>query len=368
LNYYIGLLSGTSVDGIDAALVAIDNNSIRLIGTYEQGFSQEMQSTLQTIIKSQEINLRLLSDIDAKLADEFSYAVENLLLKTKITKQDVIAIGSHGQTIFHQPLGDYKNTLQIGSPHRLAAKTGLTVIANFRNLDMAYGGQGAPLAPLIHSKLFIENNKNTAVINLGGITNISFIGKDYKQLIGYDIGPANCLIDEWTSIHLQKPYDKNGTWARQGLLNKILLNEMLNDDYFKLPYPKSTGREYFNLNWLKNFKEEINTTSENDIQTTLTHLIAASISQSIKQQNHSIEQIIVMGGGAKNSFIKELISEYTKIPTVSSNSYGFDPQWIEAILFAYMAYKRINHQKLDLSSFTGSTQAILVGDIIEPTQ
>jgi anhydro-N-acetylmuramic acid kinase len=360
------LLSGTSVDGIDAALVAIDNNSIELVGTYEQGFSHEMQSTLQTIIKSQEVNLRLLSDSDAKLADEFSYAVESLLLKTKISKQNVIAIGSHGQTIFHQPLGDYKNTLQIGSPHRLAAKTGLTVITNFRNLDMAYGGQGAPLAPLIHNKLFLEDSKNIAVINLGGITNISFIGKDYKQPIGFDIGPANCLIDEWISIHQKKPYDDKGCWAKQGLLNKNLLSEMLNDEYFNQAYPKSTGREYFNLNWLKNFKDEIKKTSENDIQTTLTHLIAVTVSQSIKEQKHIIDKIIIMGGGAKNTFLIELISEYTNIPTDSSDSYGFDPLWIEAMLFAYMAYKRINLDGIDLSSFTGSSQAILVGDIIRP--
>ena len=366
MNYYIGLLSGTSVDGIDAALVSIDKNSIKLIDTYEQKFSHKLQSKLQTIIKSQEVSLKELSDTDAQLADEFYFAVKNLLQKNLIPKGQIMAIGSHGQTIFHQPLGQYKNTMQIGSLHRLAAKTGLLVIGNFRNIDMAYGGQGAPLAPIIHSKLFENINTNSAIINLGGITNISFIGKDYKQPIGYDVGPANCLIDEWISIHQEKPYDENGDWARQGRLNEILLAEMLNDDYFKQAYPKSTGREYFNLKWLNNFKDQCNKASANDIQTTLTHLIAASIAQTINQQEVSIDRIIVMGGGAQNGYLNHLIAEYTKIPTYSSKQYGYDPQWIEAILFAYLAYKRFNNEKLDLSSFTGSSQPVLVGDIIIP--
>ena len=367
MKYYIGLLSGTSVDGIDAALVSINKTTIKLIATYQQTFSDELQSTLQTIIKSQEVSLKVLADTDAKLADEFSFAVENLIHNSNISKQNIVAIGSHGQTVFHQPLGEYKNTLQIGSLHRLAAQTGLIVIGNFRNIDMAYGGQGAPLAPIIHAKLFEQSDNNLAIINLGGIANISFIGKDYKHPIGFDVGPANCLIDEWISIHKEKPYDENGDWARQGQLNAVLLAKMLKDDYFKLPYPKSTGREYFNLNWLETFNDESKNLSAIDVQTTLSHLTAASIAQTINQQKTVIDTIIIMGGGAENSYINDLIAEYANIPTYSSKHYGYEPEWIEAILFAYLAYKRFNQEKLVLSSFTGSSQAILVGDIINPT-
>ena len=276
-----------------------------------------------------------------------------------------MAIGSHGQTIFHQPEGNYKNTLQIGNPHVLAAQTGINVITNFRNLDMALEGQGAPLAPVIHEKLFKQKGKNIAVVNLGGIANISFIGKDYKNIKGFDTGPANCLIDEWISIHKQKTFDEKGCWASSGRLNKALLTEMLNDSYFVKDSPKSTGREYFNINWFENFKEQFRQTSAVDIQTTLTHLVAASLAESIKKEDHDIDEIIVMGGGANNTFLLALIEEYTSINTLTSNSYGYDLNWIEAILFAYLAYLRFSNQSINLSSITGSRTSLLVGDLIK---
>jgi len=365
LSYFIGLLSGTSVDSIDAAIVSINENHIKLIETHEHSFSSELQSEIQELIKSQSINLGNLLNIDARLADEFSMAVKHLIEKSEIPKSNIIAIGSHGQTIFHQPYGGQKNTLQIGSLHRIAASTDLSVIGNFRNLDMAYGGQGAPLAPIIHRKLFFQAELNTAVINLGGITNISFIGKDYIKPLGFDVGPANCLIDEWIAIHKKKAYDNNGEWAKQGQLNQTLLEKMMNDEFILKPYPKSSGREYFNLNWLNNFEREVSQTSKVDIQTTLTHLIASSIALAIQKQPHKINTIIITGGGACNGFIKQLIYDYTHITTHTSEYYGFKPQWIESILFAYLAYKRINHKKIELSSITGSSKPILVGDIIE---
>lgn len=365
MKYYIGLLSGTSVDGIDAAIVAIDKSKTKLVCTHGQAFSGQLKSDLQDIIKSQTVTLKQLSDTDSLLAFEFSQAVDILINKSNINKKEIIAIGSHGQTIFHQPNGNHTNTMQIGSAHKLAANTGITTVSNFRNLDMAYGGQGAPLAPLIHQKLFTDNAKNTAVINLGGISNISFIGKNYQQPIGFDTGPANCLIDQWIKIHKQKDYDNHGDWAKQGELNKILLSQMLNDDYFNKPYPKSTGREYFNFDWFNNFKSEFKATSAVDIQTTLTHLVATSIADAISSQKFTIDNIIVMGGGANNSYLIELIQQYSTLETTKSIEHGFDGDWIEAILFAYLAYKRINKQKLNLSSFTGSSQEILVGDIIE---
>ena len=365
MSYFIGLLSGTSVDSIDAAIVSIDEHHIKLIESHEHNFSSELQLALKELIKTQTITLENLLNIDARLADEFSMAIEHLIKKSKIVKSNIVAIGSHGQTIFHQPNGDHRNTLQIGSLHRIAANTDLTVIGNFRNLDMAYGGQGAPLAPIIHHKIFFQAKINTAVINLGGITNISFIGRDYKNPLGFDVGPANCLIDEWISLNKQKSYDNNGDWARQGQLNQKLLKKMMNDDFFLKSYPKSTGREYFNLNWLNNLDVEISHTSAVDIQTTLTHLIASTIAQAIQHQPNNIDVIIIMGGGARNGFIKQLIYDYTHITTHTSEFYGYKPQWIESILFAYLAYKRINHQEIELSSITGSSKSILVGDIIE---
>ncbi|MBL4772207.1 MAG: anhydro-N-acetylmuramic acid kinase [Alcanivoracaceae bacterium] len=365
-KYYIGLLSGTSVDGIDAAIVAIDENNIKLLCTHEQAFSSQLKAALQNIIKYQKVTLQQLSDTDSLLAFEFSQAVDILIKKSAVSKDEIMAIGSHGQTIFHQPDGNHRNTLQIGSAHILAANTDITVVSNFRNIDMAYGGQGAPLAPLIHQQLFTNKDKNTAVINLGGIANISFIGTDYKQPVGYDTGPANCLLDEWINIHQHKEFDKDGAWAQKGTLNPQLLKQMLKDDYFHKLAPKSTGREYFNYKWYDNFRELFKSTCAVDIQTTLTHLVASSISDAIEKEPHKIDNVILVGGGAKNGFLQSLIKKYSHIDTVSSCAYDYHPDWVEAILFAYLAYKRIYNQKLNLSSFTGSTSEILAGDIIIP--
>jgi len=366
LNYYIGLLSGTSVDSIDAAIVAINHDRIELVCSHEQTFSSQLKTDLQNIIKSQSISLQQLSDSDSLLAFELSQAIEILLQKAKVSKDQIIAIGSHGQTIFHQPNGNHTNTIQIGSPHMLAANVGITVVSNFRNMDIACGGQGAPLAPLIHQKLFAKQDKNTAVINLGGIANISFIGKDYTLPIGYDTGPANCLMDEWINIHKQQPYDKEGAWAQQGTFNSALLKQMLNDDYFQKEAPKSTGREYFNYKWYDHFIQQFKVTSAIDIQCTLCHLVASSIARAIKKEPHEINNIILMGGGANNNFLKKLIQQYSVINTTTADKHGYNGDWIEAILFAYLAYKRINEQKQDLSSFTGSNREILVGDVILP--
>ena len=248
MKLFIGLLSGTSVDGIDAAIVGVEKNATKLIASHHQAFSDKLKKDLQNIIKSQQLSLQQLADTDSLLAFEFAQAVEILIKKSNLKKQQITAIGSHGQTIYHQPNGNHKNTIQIGSAHKIAAYSGITVVANFRNLDMAYDGQGAPLAPIIHQHLFKDKNKNSAIINLGGIANISLIGKDYSSPIGYDTGPANCLMDEWISIHKQQTYDDRGLWASQGKLNTTLLKQMLADDYFQKPVPRVLVENILTIN------------------------------------------------------------------------------------------------------------------------
>jgi anhydro-N-acetylmuramic acid kinase len=364
LSYYIGLLSGTSVDGIDTAIVQITNDEITLIATHQQPFSPELKHQVQNLIKTQQTSLSNYANCDVLLAEEFSHAVKALLSKSNIAARDIIAIGSHGQTIYHQPNKDNKDkrsTIQIGSTHIIAAQTGIDVVANFRSMDMALNGQGAPLAPVLHEKLYQNNKQNTAVINLGGIANVSFFGKDFTQVIGYDIGPANCLLDEWVSIHQDKSYDENGQWAQQGVLNEELLNEMLLDEYFQKSAPKSTGREYFNSQWLGNVIKKVKANSAADIQNTLTHLTAQSIALEIKKRGTTIDEIILMGGGAFNTYLVELIKKYTQTQITVAK----DANWIEAILFAYLAERRIKNKRLDLSSITGSDAPLLLGDIIK---
>ncbi len=364
MSYFIGLLSGTSVDGIDAAIVQITNDEITLIATHEQAFSPELKHQVQNLIKTQQTTLANYANCDILMAEEFSNAVKALLAKSNTKASDITAIGSHGQTIYHQPnreSQDKRTTIQIGSAHIIAARTGIDVVANFRQMDMALDGQGAPLAPTLHEKLYQNNKKNTAVINLGGIANVSFFGKDFPRVIGYDIGPANCLLDEWISTHQNKPYDENGQWAQQGVLNEKLLNEMLLDEYFQKPAPKSTGREYFNSQWLGNVIKKVKANSAVDIQNTLTHLTAQSIALEIKNRGATIDEIILMGGGAFNEFLVQLIQEYTETDV----SVAKDANWIEAILFAYLAERRIKNKRLDLSSITGSDAPLLLGDIIK---
>jgi anhydro-N-acetylmuramic acid kinase len=361
LSYYIGLLSGTSVDGIDAAIVSINEKDIELIETLEKPFSADLKKQLQALIQTQQTTLANYANCDHQIAIEFSVAVNELIEKSTLDARDIVAIGSHGQTIYHQPneVGDNKrNTLQIGSAHIIAATTGIPVVSNFRNIDMAFHGQGAPLAPIIHQKLFNHDNQNIAVLNLGGIANITYLGRDYAQIIGYDTGPANCLMDEWITIHQQKPFDKDGSWAKQGKVNEELLKQMLSDDYFQQSAPKSTGREYFNFKWYDNFVEQFRKTSADDIQTTLGHLTAKSIAQALPQ---NIDKIILMGGGAHNDFLVHLIKHYTAVKTAIAQN----PNWIEAMLFAYLAHLRLNNIPINLGSITGSFQPILVGDIVE---
>jgi len=364
LSYYIGLLSGTSVDGIDAALVQITEDEITVVAIHEQAFSAELKQQIQDLIKTGQTTLTNYANCDVKLAEEFSTAVKVLLVKSNFKAEDVVAIGSHGQTIYHQPNSESQDkctTIQIGSPHTIVAKTGIDVVTNFRLMDMALKGQGAPLAPILHKKLYLQKQQNRAVINLGGIANVSFLGKDFPQVVGYDTGPANCLLDEWISIHQNKTYDKNGVWAQQGKLNKELLQAMLSDDYFQKSAPKSTGREYFNRQWIENFKTQLKATSAIDIQTTLTHLTAQSIALEIKKQPVTIDKIILMGGGAFNAYLVDLIQDYSQTRVeIAKNA-----NWIEAILFAFLADCRIKNKRLDLSSITGSQEPLLLGDIIK---
>jgi len=360
LKYYIGLLSGTSIDGIDAAIVGFGKNKIKLIETHSKVFSHELSQQLLNIINSQSTTLTDMANIDYQLAYEFSNAVLELLVKAKMDAREIKAIGSHGQTVYHQPNEDddklKKNTIQLGSSHIIAAMTQIDVVSNFRNLDMAYAGQGAPLAPIIHQKLYAKKNDNIAVLNLGGIANISFIGKDYKKIIGFDTGPANCLLDEWICFHKQCKYDNNGDWARAGGLNKILLDQMLNDSYFLKNHPKSTGREYFNRKWFDKFKDQFKITSAVDIQCTLTHLTAQSIARTLYK---NISTLIVTGGGAHNCYLLELIQKYSQVKLIIAKN----PDWIEAMLFAYLAHRRIKNKRFNLSSITGSYKKILLGDI-----
>lgn len=364
-NLYIGLMSGTSMDGVDAVLVDF-NNEIKLIASHHLPMPAALKEDLIAICQPGFDEINHLGVLDIQVAELFVTAVKKLLAKTSVTKDQVCAIGSHGQTIRHMPNGQYPFTLQIGDPNVIAAKTGITTVADFRRRDMAHGGQGAPLTPAFHNFLLRSSHQDRIVLNLGGIANVTYLpGDPNAAVIGFDTGPANTLLDAWIKQHLDKNYDANGAWAASGNINVDLLERLLADAYFNLAPPKSTGREYFNLMWLEKYLV-INKNMPQDIQATLCELTAKSIIDAIAKFIPSKNNLIlVAGGGAENQYLMErlklncnehqvaAIDEYSEISS----------QWLEAAAFAWFAKQTMERKPGNLPSVTGAKEFAVLGGV-----
>jgi anhydro-N-acetylmuramic acid kinase len=278
-------MSGTSIDGIDACIVDLTDNQFKLISSHYQAYPAPIHELLARLIQAKQLAMSDLATLDHELAVLNSQAVNSLLRDSHHSPGDIQAIGYHGQTVFHEPDGKYPNSIQLGDPNVLAEKTGITTVADFRRMDMAAGGQGAPLAPAFHQFLFRSQTEDRAILNIGGIANLTLLPADTnKPVTGFDTGPGNCLLDEWSMLHKQQAFDNNGQWAKQGQVNQSLLDTLLNDPYFAKPSPKSTGREYFHLDWLKQ-QAEITSVDINDVQATLAQLTATSIARAL--QDHA---------------------------------------------------------------------------------
>ena len=368
-DLYIGLMSGTSIDGIDAALVDLSDNKFKLLGTLYQPYPDTVKASLSVVLQEKKISLADLVTLDNELAMLNARAVNALTQNTGQDNGDITAIGYHGQTVFHEPDGEQPNSLQLGDPNVLLEHTGISVVADFRRMDMAAGGQGAPLAPAFHQNLFRDKKQNRAILNIGGIANLTILPADKnKAITGFDTGPGNCLLDEW--IHLQKnqPFDKNGDWAKQGKPNTEVLNTLGNDPYFKKAPPKSTGREYFHLNWLQETLNQensnIDASAAQDIQTTLTHLTTITITNALKLHAPDTDQVFVCGGGAHNRFLFELLQEQLgNIQLATTKELGLDPDWVEACAFAWLAQQRIEQQTANIPNVTGASKPVLLGAI-----
>jgi len=260
-------MSGTSMDGIDAVLADFNDDKIELLASHSQDYPDDLKQQLENLVKTPSIELDALGQLDVRLGKEFAKAVKQLLVDNNIEAKDVIAIGSHGQTIRHRIEGDYPFSMQIGKADVITVETGITTVSDFRSKDVALGGQGAPLVPAFHQAIFSDKENDTAVVNIGGISNVTFLLSDGKVL-GHDCGPGNTLMDLWSQQHIGLSFDRSGAWASQGLLQETLLLQLLTDDYFKQAPPKSTGREYFNLDWLNNYLSGHESVDSGDIQTT----------------------------------------------------------------------------------------------------
>lgn len=366
-NYYIGLLSGTSIDAIDAALFAFKGSSqiVSLVYAHSHPIPLELKNQTLALTQSGQTTLKQMGELDFKWGHLFSQSIQFLLKKSQINPKNIIAIGSHGQTLWHQPQGEYPFSLQIGNPHIIAKTTNILTIADFRRSDIALGGQGAPLAPKFHQCHFQNTHRDRVVLNLGGIANISYLPKDPCQsLIGYDTGPANSLLDSWCQLHHNQAYDNQGQWAQSGQIQKNLLTQLLKDPYFKHPYPKSTGKDYFNLDWLT---PHLNTTTQPvDIQATLTELTAMTIAQGIQALPLDVKnktEIILCGGGTYNIYLIKRLEHHLgdQFIIYNSESFGIDPNWVEAALFAWLAKANIEKIALDYTTITGAAKPTTLG-------
>jgi anhydro-N-acetylmuramic acid kinase len=361
-NYYIGIMSGTSLDAIDVVIAQRSAAGFKQIAGFAPELPESLRLALLKICQDKQVTLQTLGEVDHQFALACAAAVNQLLELNQIQASQITAIGSHGQTIFHSPISQFPFTQQIGDANLIAAKTNITCVADFRRMDMAYGGQGAPLVPAFHQALFAKKGENRVILNIGGIANISLLKSD-KEVIGYDTGPGNMLMDAWINKVANKHYDKEAHFAKQGKIISPLLKQLLSDPYFAKPPPKSTGREKFNLAWLQQQLIQLGEAAyaDADIQRTLLELSAITISDQIQQQSPPCA-VFVCGGGALNPLLMKRLQVLMPLYKINdSNALDIDPMFVEALAFAWLAEQRLFKRPIALKAVTGAQKNAILG-------
>ncbi len=360
---YLGLISGTSADGIDAALVAFDGDAPRLLLGQTHAYPAELRESLLTISQATgAISLDTLGELDQRVGMAFAEAAITALEAAGVASDAVAAIGSHGQTLRHRPLGPHPFTLQIGDPNVIAERTGIRTVADFRRRDVAAGGQGAPLLPALHAALFADASADVAVLNLGGIGNLTLLPRA-GGVRGFDTGPANCLLDAWIGEHTGGARDEGGRWADGGTVDAVLLEELLADPYFELSAPKSTGRDYFHLDWLR---AQVGDTSRDprDVQATLLQLTATSIVAALRSELPQATRLIACGGGVHNAALMQCLRTLAApIELSTTAAHGLDPDFVEAVGFAWLARATVAGNAGNLPAVTGAAGPRILGAI-----
>lgn len=359
---YLGALSGTSLDSIDVVAAEITDQGFQPLCFSSTPITSTLADKARKI-QTAPHTLMEFGQLDSLFSDAFSEGVLKLL-QHDLARKDIKALGLHGQTLLHHPYGPHPFTLQIGNPDAVAAKTGLMTVSDFRRRDIAYGGQGAPLAPCFHAFAFGASAKARAIVNIGGISNISFLSNNGEVTSGFDSGPGNCLMDAWIRQHKNLPFDDNGAWARSQAPDPALLQRFLEDPYFSAPCPKSACTSVFNLAWIE--KHLLDDLPPAVVQSTLAELSAHCIADSLANNPLAIQQLLVCGGGAYNANLMERIAQKSGIVTTSTATEGVDPLQVEALCFAWMARCRIHQQKISTGVITGAKQPILLGNIYHP--
>lgn len=354
-------MSGTSADGIDAALVAFDEDGApALLDSRTLPHSPQIKAEIESVVAQGNLNLADCMRLDQQLGDAFAKAALGIIGSRKAS--EIAAIGCHGQTVLHNPQQGY--TVQLGNGAVIAERTGITTVTDFRAADMAAGGQGAPLAPAFHANVFAHSDLHRAVVNIGGIANITLLpAGDRGNVIGFDTGPGNTLLDLWCAQHTKQAYDVGGTLALSGEINQDLLERCLNDPYFDLPPPKSTGREYFNQTWLDRISARCDALAVQDMLATLAALTADSISDAIKQCLPDVDQVFVCGGGAHNRAILQRLAANLGCSVTSTSQLGVSPDDVESMAFAWLAWTTLEARAGNLPSVTGASKPKLLGCI-----
>ncbi|CAK0742452.1 anhydro-N-acetylmuramic acid kinase [Gammaproteobacteria bacterium] len=363
-DLYVGLMSGTSLDGIDAALVTFEGDQPRLLAAHYQPYPAPLREELLTLCRAGEGEPDRLCPMDVDLGQRFATATLELLAQAKVAPEAVRAIGSHGQTIRHRPTGPTPFTLQIGDPNIIAQRTGITTVADFRRRDIAAGGEGAPLVPAFHRAVFATAPPRV-VLNVGGIANITWLpGTVGGGVTGFDTGPGNTLMDAWVRRHFGQDRDEGGKWATQGKVATSLLEALLADPYFSRPPPKSTGREYFDLRWLDSALAAQPPLPPADIQATLCELTAATVARAVDDHCLLAEEVLVCGGGVHNAtLMTRLAARLAPRLVLSTAAKGIDPDWVEAIAFAWLARRTLQGLSGNLPAVTGARQEVVLGGI-----
>ncbi|HUT41369.1 MAG TPA: anhydro-N-acetylmuramic acid kinase [Gammaproteobacteria bacterium] len=360
---FIGLISGTSMDGVDAALLDCSTPHPQVIATHAGAYSAELRRQLDAALLLENPLAVDLDELDTAVGEAFASAANALLAHAAVEPGAVTAIGSHGQTIRHEPNAPAPYSLQIGAPRAISRLTGIDVVADFRTADIEAGGQGAPLVPAFHQAVFTDARETRVILNIGGIANITILpGADSDQAVrGFDTGPGNTLMDIWAVRHLATRMDTDGRWAASGHVNAALLEALLDDPYFRLPPPKSTGREYFNAGWLSAHLQDSRCPAQ-DIQATLCELTACSISRDILAHAASAQRVLVCGGGVHNpQLMKRLVTGLPGMTVASTAACGLDPDWVEAATFAWLAQQHLSARPGNIPAVTGAGRAVVLG-------
>lgn len=360
----IGVMSGTSMDAIDAAIVDFSASTPRLLAHQTKAWPPTLRERLFSFAAGSPLTADALASLDTETGLLLADAVSALLETSGLAREQISAIGCHGQTVAHLADATPATTLQLGDANVIAERTGITTINDFRRRDMAAGGQGAPLAPAFHEAVLRSTEENRVVLNLGGIANISVLPADPRiQATGFDTGPANCLMDGWIRMYQGRAHDNGGAWAASALPDPALLSALLAEPYFAKSPPKSTGTQYFSAQWLRNVMAGFDRLDPAVVQATLAELTVQSVAQAVARYATGTARVLVCGGGVHNDHVMRRLADTTSLPVSSTGEYGIPPQAMETMAFAWLATRTLAGLSGNLPGVTGASGSRILGAI-----